>query len=893
MLAMRRAFALAFVFVVAATADGEILFAEDIQGHFWDNLAADAVLEKATEAKKPVMVLVSPPECSDACKDMVNSINDGRQVRDVLGSFVINYVNGEDDRAMWQLELDASELEVWQPGESHLPQAMFFNAEGTPLVLYGTTAKFKYFFENDKELAEVMSKALSASGQLDSGNCGGLDGTCSIHGSSKLGLTAPSGSRCQSKCAALHVNDWLEAGDQLIVGSLSDSIFATVTSEGDVLVLDPESEAGSSSIIWQALASSEQRLASDVVTRDNKAVARLTLLSESLVATVGNHVVWKQSHSAAGCEDANLQLADTGELLLTCRGVAQPVWRSGAVMEQKAYEPHAVEPGPNCRQFLTCDACIDDWDGVSHGCGWCLSRRLCVPDEPGWCDSPSDHVSPKCEYEEQTCKCPSREELEADVLRRREAKAAALLERQRFAEEAALESEASEAGSGGNDRKFVKMLERRAVWAEEGRGAIMPYEVLGVAHGATPSEIRRAYRQLSLALHPDKNPKHKNLADQAFADLGIAYALIGNPDKRANFDENGGTGFEESWQKQNWRGDEDFFFGSALVATLTLKLWEKRLVGDSIWLVDLYAAWCPHCRTFAPSMEKAAKLLDEADAGVEVGGVNCVKEKTICFEYVGVKEYPTLVLLNRESGMLQRFPKNTDFRDPKVIVEWVQSIATEWRFLLSQSNVIMTNASAFQEILNTTDMVLTLFTDGVECMPCKTARTNLMRLSASLASFPLRVAVVDCEQPENTELCYTDHGVPQPPHRPVLKAWPRLAKLGGPRGSGEQLYDVSVLESHIALELLERALRLSLAPEAREDAEGQRGDYHVEKDEEKDEQADPGAGGGGPSQARPFDGPKISWTARPSLQWEGPDHQAKPIPVEGWHGPRFQHEQIG
>lgn len=292
-------------------------------------------------------------------------------------------------------------------------------------------------------------------------------------------------------------------------------------------------------------------------------------------------------------------------------------------------------------------------------------------------------------------------------------------------------------------------------------------------------------------------------------------------------------------------------------------------------------------------MESAAKLLDEADAGIEVGGVNCVKQKVICSEYVGVKEYPTLVLLNRESGMLQRFPKNTDFRDPKVIVEWAQSIAAEWRFLLSRSNVIMTNASSLQDILNTTDMVLTLFTDGVECMPCKTARTNLMRLSASLASFPLRTAVIDCEQPENAELCYTEHGLPPSPHRPVLKAWPRLAKLGGPRGLGEQMYDVSLLESHIALELLERALRLSLAPEASEDAEGQRGDYHVEKEEDEEDQADPASGGGGPSGARPFDGPKISWTARPALQWEGPDHQSKPIPVEAWHGPRFQHEQIG
>merc|ERR1711935_607536 len=112
--------------------------------------------------------------------------------------------------------------------------------------------------------------------------------------------------------------------------------------------------------------------------------------------------------------------------------------------------------------------------------------------------------------------------------------------------------------------------------------------------------------------------------------------------------------------------------------------------------------------------------------------------------------------------------------------EWARSISLEWKFLMSQSSVVMSNASAFPEVLNTTDMVLTLFTDGLECMPCKTAKTNLMRLSASLAALPVRTVVVDCEQPENKELCYTEHGLPPSPHRPVLKAWPLLAKLGGP-----------------------------------------------------------------------------------------------------------------
>ena len=41
---------------------------------------------------------------------------------------------------------------------------------------------------------------------------------------------------------------------------------------------------------------------------------------------------------------------------------------------------------------------------------------------------------------------------------------------------------------------------------EETLGVFIPHEILGVASGATPAEVKRAYRKLSRAKHPDKNP---------------------------------------------------------------------------------------------------------------------------------------------------------------------------------------------------------------------------------------------------------------------------------------------------------------------------------------------------------------------------------------------------
>jgi DnaJ-class molecular chaperone len=62
-----------------------------------------------------------------------------------------------------------------------------------------------------------------------------------------------------------------------------------------------------------------------------------------------------------------------------------------------------------------------------------------------------------------------------------------------------------------------------------------PYAVLGVKKDATQSEIQTAYRQLAKKLHPDLNPGNKKAEDE-FKEVSAAYAVLGDPDKRARFD---------------------------------------------------------------------------------------------------------------------------------------------------------------------------------------------------------------------------------------------------------------------------------------------------------------------------------------------------------------------
>lgn len=171
--------------------------------------------------------------------------------------------------------------------------------------------------------------------------------------------------------------------------------------------------------------------------------------------------------------------------------------------------------------------------------------------------------------------------------------------------------------------------------------AIDPYNVLGISHDADEKTIKRAYRQLSKRYHPDKNPSPE--AHDKFIEIGEAYEILNDPQKKQNFDTtgdpNGGGhggghhmndffnqffghgGFPGQGQPQKPRGQdvrvnldvtlEDFYLGKDL--RFSLELNNICLGCEGLGSADSETHKCKHCggsghtvvtRNFGPMVQR-------------------------------------------------------------------------------------------------------------------------------------------------------------------------------------------------------------------------------------------------------------------------------------------------
>ena len=337
-----------------------------------------------------------------------------------------------------------------------------------------------------------------------------------------------------------------------------------------------------------------------------------------------------------------------------------------------------------------------------------------------------------------------------------------------------------------------------------------PYAVLGVDSDASQTEVKKAYRTLSLKYHPDKNPGCE-LSKTKFTKLVDAYEILGDADRRVLHDQQQFGAYES--RPRDYDSKTGFYSGSSMVTSLNQTDFNRLVLckGSGVnkedcspWMVKFYAPWCVHCKNMIQDWKRAASTMDgtETPLGfVQFGGVNCETEKKLCTK-LGVWGYPSVYLYAHDAMGHQHVELLSDQKARTVdnFIEFAErgtrlvheaTLQTIDTFLMNKN---VTNSES-------TGLWIVLF-EGNNCPECGSLKASLRRMSANIRGLA-NFGVLHCSQEQ--KICkdqYVKHD-----GYPVLKMYP----YQGSKGTGETLYQPGGADPLLILPVVEKVIRMCIA----------------------------------------------------------------------------------
>uniref|UniRef100_A0A4W5NFF4 J domain-containing protein n=1 Tax=Hucho hucho TaxID=62062 RepID=A0A4W5NFF4_9TELE len=150
-------------------------------------------------------------------------------------------------------------------------------------------------------------------------------------------------------------------------------------------------------------------------------------------------------------------------------------------------------------------------------------------------------------------------------------------------------------------------------------------------------KLLKVSRELSLTMHPDKNP-HDETSHDKFLKITRAYEVLKDDYLRKKYGEKGlqdeqqGGGRYESW---NYYRNEFVNFPYCGIDWIVTTI-DAAVNSGEIWFVNFYFPRCHHCHELAPMWREFAK---EMDGVIRIGAVNCGDNNRLC-RSKGIKQLP-------------------------------------------------------------------------------------------------------------------------------------------------------------------------------------------------------------------------------------------------------------